>query len=91
MEKKSDELPVRVRIAGDFVLDLAKKLSLRCHLFKTKSITPPAIQKKSPHMALSKIRILKTKRKFSICSFRTSIRRSCRNTDLEVITRNEPI
>ena len=57
IRKKSDE-------EADFVLDLAKKLSLRCHLFKTKSITPPAIQRKARTWRYQKLEFLKQKENF---------------------------
>ena len=57
IRKKSDE-------EADFVLDLAKKLSLKCHLFKNKSITHPDIQRKARKWRYQKLEFLKQKENF---------------------------
>ena len=59
IRKKSDE-------EADFVLDLAKKLSLKCHLFKNKSYNPLQIFKEKP-ANLRYQKLDKTKRKSSKC------------------------
>lgn len=52
-------------IEADFVLGLAKKLSLKCHLFKNQSLFPPAIQKKAREWRYKKLEMLKQKQNFT--------------------------
>ncbi len=52
-------------VEADFVLALAKKLFLKCHLFKTKSLRPPAIQKKAREWRYQKLEMLKQKENFA--------------------------
>ena len=47
-----------------FVLDLAKKLSLKCHLFKNKSITPQIFKEKARKWRYQKLEFLKQKENF---------------------------